>query len=330
MKFIAQTEKSLEEKKAAWKVRSELRAGELAAISKAIYILHNDDARDLFKKSFASQAPGEFLQVAQKSTSTLRASKASVALRDAALRSGDKRLLALANDIQPKNSVKTKFDPIIKAIDKMIKLLESEEEKDLEIKQTCEEDRMEDTRDAIIYSRTIDEQTDKITHLTEVIAESKKTKEEFDKATRIRKDENTAWKQTNKDDKAAAETVASAKQVLEGFYKDNGLVFAQKSKQPVEGMAAGEAPPPPPPTWEGDYGGKTGESQGIVAIMEMVYEDIKKDRADAKADEDSAQKEFDAFKKDSEDKMKALNAERKATEKRLGNAENKKVATEKT
>merc|ERR1719331_3191760 len=199
----------------------------------------------------------------------------------------------------------------------MIKLLESEEEKDLEIKQTCEEDRMEDTRDAIVYSRTIDEQTDKITHLTEVIAEcektieeliaeSKKTKEELDKASRIRKDENTAWAQTDKDDKAAAETVASAKQVLEGFYKDNGLVFAQKATQPVEGMAAGEAPPPPPPTWEGDYGGKTGESQGIVAIMEMVHEDIKKDRADAKADEDASEKDYDTFKKKSEDEMKAL------------------------
>jgi hypothetical protein len=270
----------------------------------------------------------------------LRASKASVALRDAALRSGDKRLLALANDIQPKNSVKTKFDPIIKAIDKMIKLLESEEEKDLEIKQTCEEDRMEDTRDAIIYSRTIDEQTDKITHLTEVIAEcektieeliaeSKKTKEEFDKATRIRKDENTAWKQTNKDDKAAAETVASAKQVLEGFYKDNGLVFAQKATQPVEGMAAGDAPPPPPPTWEGGYGGKTGESQGIVAIMEMVYEDIKKDRADAKADEDASEKEYQDFKKDSEEKMKSLKEQKESTEKAKGKAETDKTNTEK-
>merc|ERR1719453_2292225 len=107
--------------------------------------------------------------------------------------------------------------------------------------------------------------------------------------------------------------------VLESFYKDNGLVFVQKAKQPVEGMAAGEAPPPPPATWEGDYGGKTGESQGIVAIMEMVKEDIVKDRADAKADEDNSQKEFDNFKKDSEDKMKSLMSEKKATEKRMGN-----------
>merc|ERR1719487_1420029 len=95
-KFIAQTEKALAEKKKSWKVRSELRAGELAAINKAISILHNDDARDLFKRSFASQAPGEFLQVGQASSMSLRAEKASAALRAAALRSGDQRLLALA------------------------------------------------------------------------------------------------------------------------------------------------------------------------------------------------------------------------------------------
>ena len=40
--------------------------------------------------------------------------------------------------------------------------------------------------------------------------------------------------------------------------------------------------------------------------MDMVHEDIKKDRADAKADEDSSQSEFDDFKKDSNKKMKSL------------------------
>merc|ERR1719498_1398801 len=139
------------------------------------------------------------------------------------MRSGDSRLLALAADLgkQPK-SVKGKFDPIIKAIDKMIKQLQDEEDKDLDIKQTCEKDRMADTREAIVASRTIDEMTDKITALTEeiaeckktieeLVAEHKKTKEALEKAERMRKDENTAWKATDKDDKEAAETVANAK-----------------------------------------------------------------------------------------------------------------------
>merc|ERR1719316_1845199 len=77
------------------------------------------------------------------------------------------------------------------------------------------------------------------------------------------------------------------------------------------------------------HDGKTGESQGIVAIMEMVHEDIKKDRADAKADEDASEKEFQAFKKDSEDNMKALNSDKEAAEKRKGKAETDKTNTEK-
>merc|ERR1719487_3100437 len=94
-KFIAQTEKALAEKKKSWKVRSELRAGEIAAINKAIYILHNDDARDLFKKSFASQG---FLQTGQTAhrTMTRRVRTAAVALKDAARRSGDQRMMAFA------------------------------------------------------------------------------------------------------------------------------------------------------------------------------------------------------------------------------------------
>merc|ERR1719215_940893 len=333
-KFIKQTQEALTKKKASWKVRSDLRAGELAAISKAISILHNDDARDLFKKSFDSQF---FLQLGQTSQKTL-VQKARAALRDAARQSGDQRLLSLATDLAPFKSVKGRFAPIIKAIDKMVANLKSEEQQDLDTKQTCESDRMENTRKAIDTSRTIDEQTDEITALTariaqckktiaELVANLKKTKEELDKATRQRNDENKAWKQTDADDKAAAETVLSAKDVLAGFYKDNNLALVQRTKQPVT-EDAGAAPPPPPSTWEGDYGGKTGESQGIIAIMEMVREDIIKDRADAKADEDASQTEFDNYKKDSEAKTKELNADKDRTEKDMGKAETKKTDTE--
>merc|ERR1719440_2732049 len=348
-KFIAQTEKSLAEKKAAWKERSALREGELAAISKAIEILHNDDARDLFKRSFASQAPGEFLQVQQTSrkagASMQLSKKVSETLREAARRSGDARLFKLARlaeDPEEKveiESVKVRFGPIIKAIDKMIAQLQDEENADLEIKQKCEKDRMDNTREAIVASREIDEMSDHITKLTEeiaeckktieeLIAEHKKTEEALKVATRQREDEHAEFLKTDADDKAAAETVHSAMEVLENFYKENDLMFVQKNKQPVTSMAAGEAPPPPPATWEGGYGGKTGEATGIIAIMEMVHEDIVKDRKDAQADEDKSQEEYDAFKADSEEHMKQLMEEKEAQEKRMGEAEEEKVHTE--
>jgi hypothetical protein len=338
--FIAQTEKSLAEKKESWKVRQDLREGELAAISKAIYILHNDDARDLFKKSFESQG-FFFMQVSQKAHRALsRARAAASAIHDAASRSGDSRLMALAEGLDfsaapapaPYESVKSDFGPVIEAIDKMIVLLQKEGDQDLKIKETCEHDRMVNTRDAIVSSREIDEMTDLVTELdakikeckeriAEILKEFEKTKEELKKATRMREDEHAAFLVTDKDDKEAAETVMSAKEVLEEFYRENDLVLMQKGKQPVTGMKAGEAPPPPPPTWEAPYGGKTGEAMGIVAIMEMVYEDIVKDRADAKADEDKSQAEYDAFKKDSEEKMESLMEEKEDTEKAMGDAE---------
>merc|ERR1719502_1040445 len=333
-KFIADTEASLATKKKEWKERQTLRAGELEAISKAIYILHNDDARDLMKRSLESQ--GFFFVQVGAETHRAQAAKGAVAvLKDAARRSGDDRLLSLVASLADP-SVKTQFKPVIDAIDKMIAILKDNEKKDLEIKQTCEEDRMSDTRKAILAGRAIDDMTDKMTSLTseiktlneeieKLLAQHKETKEELDAATKIRKDENAAWKITDKDDEDAAETVASAATVLSKFYKDNNLVFVQKTHQPA--VEAGEAPPPPPPTWEGGYGGKTGESQGIVAIMEMIHEDILADKAKAEKEEHEAQEAYDKLKEDSEHLIKSLTEEIEEQEGVRGDKETDKVQT---
>jgi len=324
-KFIKQTTADLATKKKEWKDRQTLRSGELAAISKAIFILHNDDARDLFKKSFNSQG-FLFLQTGRTERRTQAAKGAAAALREAARKSGDSKLLALAAGLADP-SVKTKFGPVLKAIDNMISILKGNEKTDLETKQTCEEDRMADTKKAIDAGRAIDDMTDVMTQLSKDIenlkdeiaklqAEHKQVKEELDAATKIRNDQNAAWKITDKDDEAAAQTVASASKALQKFYTDNKLVLAQRVQQPA--VEAGEAPPPPPPTWEGGYGGKTGESQGIVAILDMVHKDIVKDRNTAKAEEDASQKEYDEFKKDSLAQMKDLKGEENAKDTIMG------------
>jgi len=302
-RFISETTAALAKKKADWKVRSDLRAGELAAMSKAIYILHNDDARDLMKKSFSSQEGFLFLQTSSSS--------AIDALRSAARKSGDSRLLSLAKLVA---GPKDKFGPIVASIDRMISTLKSEAASDLKIKEGCEKDRMADTRTAALASRAIDDHTDAMNKLISEIKqlekdivnmEDKKTKvkEELATATDLRKKENAEWKSSDSDDEQAAITVNNAKDVLEGFYKDNNLALVQA---PV--VEAGEAPPPPPATFEGDYVGKTGESQGISAILGMVHEDIKKDQAKAKAEEDEAQTAFDKFEKDSNDEIGDIGA----------------------
>jgi hypothetical protein len=310
--FIEATANDLATKKAEWKDRQELRAGEIEAINKAIAILHSDDARDLFKSSMKSQT---FLQL-QSSSSKVRAADV---LASAAKRSGDKRMASLAKALQtPNESMATgsHFDEVIAAIDDMIVTLKGEEETDLENKENCDKDRADDTRTAIKAARTMDERSDTVDALTTDIAEIVKTiaeneaeikaiQEELAKATQMRGDEHTEWEAADRDDGAAAALVMQAKDVLAGFYEENNLNLLQKSKK-MDPVVAGEAPPPPPATWEAPYGGKTGESQGIVAVLEMIHEDIIKDQTKSKADEDKAEETFQAFKTNSETQIQAL------------------------
>merc|ERR1712203_1276832 len=93
-KYIGQLQDALDKKKTEWKTRQSLRAEEQEAISKAISILHGDDARDLFKRSFESQGY-LFLQEAA-SARVRQTSAASEALRVAGHVSKDSRLVALA------------------------------------------------------------------------------------------------------------------------------------------------------------------------------------------------------------------------------------------
>merc|ERR1719265_668237 len=107
--------------------------------------------------------------------------------------------------------------------------------------------------------------------------------------------------------------------VLENFYKESGLALVQKKK--MDPVVAGEAPPPPPATFDAPYGGKTGESQGIIAILGMIHEDIEKDQAKAKDEEEKAQEEFDEFKSESEAQIKDLNEEIASLEGKQGDKE---------
>jgi len=152
---------------------------------------------------------------------------------------------------------------------------------------------MDDTRDAITGARGMDEETELMNRLASEIeeleqeikenhAKVKKIEEEIAEIIKIRFEEAHAYGVAKKDDTDAAKLVQEATDVLKEFYTKNNLVLGLTQKQP------GQAPPPPPATWEEPYGGKTGESTGIVAILGMIHEDINKDIAKADAEEKEA------------------------------------------
>jgi len=190
----------------------------------------------------------------------------------------------------------------------MIAILRAEETSDLEEKESCEKHRMEDTRDAIVKAREIDEHTEAVNALEAEIVEIKKeieetiaqiaqTTQELKTATEMRNAENAEWVTNNQDDTDALDAITRGKAVLTTFYEDNMLTPA------LVQVPAGDAPLPPPSTWDevDDYS-KQGEfgRKSILALLDSIIDDVNKDMTAAKAEEDKAALEYGTFKSESE------------------------------
>jgi len=288
-KYLKDTQSALATKTEEWKDRKQIRTDEIAAIGKAISVLRSDDARDLFKRSFGSQ-------------SLIQRVARNVVVHKVVSSTGGR------------------FDKVVESIDKMVGVLESEEGEDLKRKEGCEKARAEDTRKAVLLSRSMDELSDAVTRLKSEIEElnaqvkDKKNnivsiEEQLKEAKRVRDDEHSEWLRSDADDRDAAVVVGNAIDVLKEFYAAKAGLVQKKAvvqRQPVEGMAAGAAPPPPPSTWDTPYSGKQDENTGIVSILTMVKDDIEKDQTKAKTEEGTSQKAYDTFKAENEQQIADL------------------------
>merc|ERR1719183_3257214 len=134
----------------------------------------------------------------------------------------------------------------------MIKELEQDGKDDASNKADCESDRENDTKEAAGFSRDIDELSDDISKLE---GEIKEINKEVEEAEKIRRDQNTEWKQNDKDDTAAIGLLEKAAGILKDHYAKNfGLIQKSSAKRDAPEVKAGEAPPPPPPADFADYG----------------------------------------------------------------------------
>ena len=52
-------------------------------------------------------------------------------------------------------------------------------------------------------------------------------------------------------------------------------------------------PAPPPETFEGAYGKKTQETSGVIAMVDMLVQDIDKEMTEAEVSEKDAQKDYE-------------------------------------
>merc|ERR1719456_2219413 len=137
----------------------------------------------------------------------------------------------------------------------MVSDLHEEADEDLKTKETCEADRMTNTKTAKKSAQAMDDETALINRkkadieamqkeIAGIVEHVKELKLQLEEAQIQRAKENSEYKAAKADDEAATVLIGKSKDVLEKFYEDNGLVLAQtgfRARQPE--VTAGEAPP---------------------------------------------------------------------------------------
>ncbi|CEM29776.1 unnamed protein product [Vitrella brassicaformis CCMP3155] len=192
-------------------------------------------------------------------------------------------------------------------------------------------------------------QADLIQHIKTISQTIADVKESRQKATTQREAERTEFTQNQHDDLDAIALLAGAAETLRGFYEANSLEFAlveeghvrthahtatlqlHRSKATTGTMRTNKrrrlqlygtqkaspnqlerdaAISPPPVLWTGPYTGSSGESGGIVAVLNMIKTDLESDLEKAREDETTAESEYQQYMADSDTDIQTLDGER--------------------
>jgi len=363
-KFLADLEKNCATKSQEWDEICKTRAQEQLALADTIKILNDDDALELFKKTLPAPS-SSFVQI--KVTSETVRARALDALKNN--KSNKLEFISLALE-----GKKMGFEKVIKMIDEMVALLKKEQTDDDHKKEYCASqfDSLDDQKKSLERSISdlagaIEDAEGSIEALTADIKALEAGIKALDKsvaeATEQRRQENADYKDLMASDSAAKQLLGLAKNRLNKFYnpklykapakrelsREDQIVVAEGGTltptNPPGGIAgtgvtvlaevnAHGAPPPPPETF-GAYSKKSGESTGVISMIDLLVADLDKEMTEAEATEKNAQADYETMMKNSAAKRmadsKSLSEKSGAkadTEANLQSMKEKKAATE--
>jgi len=302
--FLKDMEANCAKKQAEWSTIVETRNQELSALADTIKVLNDDDALELFKKAL----PGASAAFVQLSVNTDSARANALAAIRKAGKSPQLDFIAMA--IQGK---KIGFDKVIKMIDEMAATLKKEQLDDDHKKEYCAaqfdmaDDKKKGLERAVSDLDTAIEDakegiTTKKAEIEALGTSIKKLDKSVAEATEQRKEENEDYTELMASDSAAKEILGFAKNRLNKFY--NPKLYKAPAAPAAEAVFAavsehGVAKPAPPPEAPGAYKKKSGESGGVIAMIDLLVKDLDKEMTVAKAEETDAQGDYEGMMKDS-------------------------------
>merc|ERR1719171_649806 len=332
-KFLAELNGGCDKKAAEWEVIKATRAEELVALAETIKVLNDDDALELFKKTLPSAA-SSFMQVNSGAVAALNIIHSLRAQQGLQRPSLDLLEMALKGK-------KIGFEKVIKMIDEMVANLKVEQGDDDKKKEYCNsefdatDDKKKGLEQSIADSETaIAELEGSIATLKDEIAALDAGIKALDKsvadATAQRKAEHADYTEMMANDGAAKDVLLWAKNRLNKFYNPKLYVAPPKRELSEEdrivvnmgGTLAPTQPPagiagtgiaaafmqkrgaPPPPETFGPYQKKGGESNGVIAMIDILVKDLDKEMTESKTAEADAQADYE--------KMMAASADKRA------------------
>merc|ERR1719321_1650082 len=311
---------------------------------------NDDDALELFKKTL----PGASASFVQVQVSSVDARSRALSVIQGAK---GHRLDFIALAIQGK---KIGFGKVIGMIDEMVATLKTEQQDDDHKKEYCAKqfDQADDKKKGLERAKadleTVIEDTKESIATTESdIKNLEKAIKALDKsvaeATEHRKDENEDFTELMASDSAAKELLGFAKNRLNKFYNPKlykappKRVLSEEDRITVSmggtlaptaapGGIAGtgvvaladvteNAKPPPPPEAPGAYKKKSEDSNGVIAMIDLLIKDLDKEMTVAQTDEKDAQADYETTMKDSAEK-------RELDSKEIGHKESAKAEAE--
>jgi len=279
-----------------WSARQKMRMDETTAISEALKILTDDDARELMSRSTG------FVQVRQAGSASAGPNVATARqiLRVAASKLGKPKLAMLAEAMRSDVFAKIKEN-----IDAMVAQLSVEGKDETKHRDWCIEELHQNTlatddkyhQKTNLETRHADLEA-AIKMLTEEIAQAKtevaQTQTEMKKAAENRAQESKDFTLIIGDQRATQEILGRAVAKLNEFYARKPALLQQTAKK------VGQAPPPSFEPYAKAGGG------GVVAMIEGIVEESKMAESHATSDNNDSQLAHEEFMKDSNKSIKSL------------------------
>jgi peptidoglycan hydrolase CwlO-like protein len=279
------TKEACAKKAKQWAQRTRSRSQELAGINEAIKILDSDEAKKTFTES-----QKVFLQTSAVAHHKGQRAKAYKRLQSLATSYHSLMLAQIAVAVKTTGH----FDDVIVMIDKMMTTLREEEASDIAHRDRCEgkqnanknskaDAEHEVSKAKAEIKRLETAIKDKEAEIKEIAASMKATKKTMDDITKTREDETAAFKKAQKADEDSLALLEKAEASLAEFYSKGKFIQVEHSK------------PEPNTNWEaGDSSSSSaGEARGVMGILDMLQEDLKKEMKSQGQDEIDAQVDYE-------------------------------------